>query len=86
MDVAIRRCPEPLADRLLAYWRNHTYLKAKHLFATAPNSTAYVLQQLQLAAREDYCYFKMRFNGTAVLLADAFTDHCQSTGKQVLPR
>ena len=56
------------------------------MLSVAPNSTAEVLNKLSLAVGEDYCYFKMRFNGTAVEPADAFTEHCQTTGKQVLPR
>ena len=50
-------------------------------------STADVMKKLGVAVGHDYCYCKLRYNGTEVEIRDNFTEHCHgSTGKTVMMR
>lgn len=59
----------------------------QNLVPNLPDSTAVVLNTVGLNTTSDYCYCKLRFNGTHVSIIDTMTEHCYGgTGKLVLLR
>lgn len=81
------RCPS-LAASLLDHWKNVTRLDARQPPSSTERDTASLLKQLGVAVMHDYCYFKLRFTGSAVEAADNLTEHCHypSTAQAVVIR